>query len=247
MKTNYHTHTERCGHAKLGASDEDYVLAAIDGGYSVLGFSDHTPWPYVPGFKSRIRMRRNQLDEYISSIENLREKYRDQIEIKIGLECEYYPAEIEWLKSQKIICNLDYLIFGNHYIYNEYTGFYAGNAYSNIELRQYMESSIKGMETGLYECFAHPELFMMGFEKPTQYMLDIFREMICAAKNLNVVIERNTKIQFHLALWQIVAEIQPRVIVGVDAHSPESLLYTQAYEDNLRVLDMLGIKPIFHL
>ena len=43
-KTNYHMHTKRCMHAS--GSDEDYVLAAIEGGYEEIGFSDHSPWQY---------------------------------------------------------------------------------------------------------------------------------------------------------------------------------------------------------
>ena len=37
-KTNYHMHTKRCMHAS--GSDEDYVLAAIEGGYEEIGFSE---------------------------------------------------------------------------------------------------------------------------------------------------------------------------------------------------------------
>ena len=43
MKTNFHTHTARCGHAS--GRDEEYVQSAIRGGYRVLGFADHNPWP----------------------------------------------------------------------------------------------------------------------------------------------------------------------------------------------------------
>ena len=54
MKTNYHTHTFRCNHA--AERDEDYVLAALKNGYAILGFSDHTPWPYRQAhFIPRIR------------------------------------------------------------------------------------------------------------------------------------------------------------------------------------------------
>ena len=41
MKNNYHTHTTRCFHAV--GQDEDYVRAAIDGGFDLLGFADHAP------------------------------------------------------------------------------------------------------------------------------------------------------------------------------------------------------------
>ncbi len=67
IKTNWHTHTKRCGHA-IG-EDEDYVIAAIEGGFKTLGFSDHaaykTPYPTE-------RMNIEQVDEYLSSIRSLK-------------------------------------------------------------------------------------------------------------------------------------------------------------------------------
>ena len=47
-KTNFHTHTARCLHAT--GTDEDYVKAALHSGYTLLGFSDHTPWHYESGY-----------------------------------------------------------------------------------------------------------------------------------------------------------------------------------------------------
>ena len=98
MKTNYHTHTTRCMHAT--GSDEDYVLSAIKGGYQELGFSDHTPWKYHTDYVADMRMLPEELPGYVESLRSLREKYRDQISIKIGLECEYFPAYIHWLKDK---------------------------------------------------------------------------------------------------------------------------------------------------
>ena len=40
MLANYHTHTPRCGHA-IG-SERQYIERAIEEGFKVLGFSDHT-------------------------------------------------------------------------------------------------------------------------------------------------------------------------------------------------------------
>ena len=78
---NYHTHTYRCGHA--GGDDEQYVRAAIAAGYQILGFSDHAPYPGVVHRGDRMNME--ELDGYITSINHLKEKYADQIEIKLGL------------------------------------------------------------------------------------------------------------------------------------------------------------------
>ena len=37
---NYHTHTTRCQHAR--GTEEEYVLQAIDTGFEILGFADHS-------------------------------------------------------------------------------------------------------------------------------------------------------------------------------------------------------------
>lgn len=99
MLTNYHTHTTRCGHAE--GTEEEYILTALRCGYKVLGFSDHTPWAYAtPGFVSRIRMLPSQLDDYVLTLRGLREKYADKLHIRIGLEAEYFPAYLGWLREE---------------------------------------------------------------------------------------------------------------------------------------------------
>lgn len=94
---NYHTHTTRCMHA-IG-SEEEYILAAISAGYTELGFSDHTPWHYESGYHATMRMDESQLEDYVHTLSVLRDKYKDKISIKIGLECEYFEDKMEWLKD----------------------------------------------------------------------------------------------------------------------------------------------------
>ena len=80
-----------CKPRNAGGEDEEYVLKAIEAGYEVIGFSDHCAWPYED-FVSPIRMKEEKIEEYAESIKKLREKYKDRIEILIGLETEYYPT-----------------------------------------------------------------------------------------------------------------------------------------------------------
>ena len=86
MKVNLHTHTWRCRHAT--GSDEDYVLAAIKAGYDKLGFSDHNPFPYTGKWAEMdVReMRMYEFDEYCQSVLDLKEKYKNQIQIYLGVE-----------------------------------------------------------------------------------------------------------------------------------------------------------------
>ena len=92
MLKNYHSHTERCGHA--WGTDDEFVQAAIEAGYTTLGFSEHAPWPFVDGYQeidTRQRIPLEDLDNYLADMQALKDKYKDQIEIKVGFEAEYYP------------------------------------------------------------------------------------------------------------------------------------------------------------
>ena len=107
-KNNYHTHTARCYHAS--GKDEEYVKAAIQANIKELGFSDHTPWHYDSSFKASMRMPECQLDDYIESIRYLKEKYKDQISILIGLECEYFERYMPWLEKMLKDKQIDYIL-----------------------------------------------------------------------------------------------------------------------------------------
>ena len=149
MKSNYHTHTKRCGHAS--GRDEAYVAAAVEQGFDVLGFSDHVPWPYKSSYRHPgVRMDVTEMDEYLSSVRALRDRYQGRIEILTGFECEYFPAYMEWLREIKEEKKLDYLILGNHYDTSDETGTYFGSVSTPGELRRYVEMTIAGLRTGLF-------------------------------------------------------------------------------------------------
>ncbi len=245
MRTNYHTHTQRCGHA-IG-SDEAYVQNAIIGGYELLGFSDHTPWPFKDGYTSYMRMHMWELDGYVHSIRELQAKYSSQIEILVGLECEFYTEYIEWLREQKERLKLDYLLFGNHYAYYERGAPYSGFASTQKDLDLYLRSSIEGMQTGLFECFAHPELYMRGWGKADKAAIETFRELCCAARDLGVVMEFNTSMEYYEPLWQEAAAEGVQVIIGGDIHNRKLLKSSATFDNALTTLRRLGIEPLERL
>ena len=113
LKANYHTHTTRCHHAD--GLEQEYVEAALCEGYQVLGFSDHSPWPFSSGFVSRMRMLPEELDGYCGTVRRLREEYSGRIRLHLGLEAEYFPRYTDYLhflREEK----LDYLILGQHFL-----------------------------------------------------------------------------------------------------------------------------------
>ncbi len=228
MKVNLHTHTTRCYHAV--GEDEEYVQAAIDAGFEKLGFSDHTPFPYTDGFHNPDKMEIHRLEDYISSVERLREKYWDRLPIYMGLECEVIPEFFGFLGECRQ--QMDFLILGNHGDKRIETFF--GRISELPDLRHYTDMAVKGMETGLFLYLCHPDLMFNYVKKFCGTCEALSRELCRASKALNVPLEYNLSGTRHVApegclgyptdrFWEIVAEEGAEAVIGVDAHNPEHL------------------------
>lgn len=230
--TNFHTHTARCLHAV--GTDEQYVLAALGAGYRQLGFSDHTPWPYRDSFVSTCRMTLPELPGYVASVRSMKEKYRGQIEIFLGMEVEHFPEFSSWLLDTRAKHNMDYLIFGNHNdLLNEEV--YFGVVNQKQHVIRYGKKALAGLSSGLYDCFAHPDLFLQAYPRFDAECKAVSLDIVQAARDQGMVLEYNisgfynqTRRQGGLGypyegFWELAAQQGCSVIIGVDAHSPERL------------------------
>jgi histidinol-phosphatase (PHP family) len=258
MKTNYHTHTTRCHHAE--GSDEDFVLSAIKGGYEEIGFSDHTPWKYLTKYVSPIRMSPDELPGYVESVRALGDKYKDQIKVRLGLECEYFPDYIYWLKNMIKEYKLDYVIFGNHF-YNsdEKFPYFATHADSWDMLDLYEESATEGIESGLFAFMAHPDLFMNSYPEFDHHCTMISRHICRAAVRNNVPLEYNLSVKARNdakgqasplpspEFWHIATNEGCTAIIGIDAHKNKDLETPKYYNQAVNDLKKMGIKTIDHL
>jgi histidinol-phosphatase (PHP family) len=108
MKTNYHTHCSLCD----GIADpETVVLAAIEKDFDILGFSSHSP---LEGEDWTLSM--DGVSDYISQIRGLQEKYKNQIQILLGMERDFIPSEPLWPVNRWDNMPLDYTIGSVHMI-----------------------------------------------------------------------------------------------------------------------------------
>ena len=247
MKVNLHTHTVRCGHAC--GTDEEYVLAALENGFTKLGFSDHTPFPYEPELAARSpKMSLETFEEYISSIHALKEKYREKIDILVGLECEAVPRFFPFLTQVRQ--RLDYLILGNH---GDWTTDepYGGDLKTPKELERYVDTAVQGLETGLFLYLAHPDLMLCSYHGMDDAAESLSRQLCREANRLRIPLEYNlygtlkkvkpgTLGYPNLPFWQIAAEENVRAVVGVDAHKPENFRISD-FDGAGKLLKNLGI------
>ena len=231
MITNYHTHTQRCYHAK--GKDEEFVIAAIERGLKVLGFADHGPWPYE-NYVSGMRMPLSEAEDYIRSINALKKKYADKIEIKLGFEYEYFPEYTDWLREFIRENGIDYIILGHHFVPREIGGAYAGRLMPVNVLYDYCDQVCEGIKTGLFAYVAHPDLYMREYPSFDEHARAVANKICDTAKECDIPLEYNILglrkaenegkegYPYH-SFWEIAAEKSNRVILGIDAHTPQEI------------------------
>ena len=242
MKYCYHTHTARCHHAT--GEDEEYVKAAISAGVRVLGISDHAPMPYPGGYVSYYKMTPDELEEYCSSFIRLRDKYKNEIEILIGLETEYYPDL--WEESLRLWQDypIDYLILGQHFVNEEGINASIRPTPEKEKVTKYVDNVIAAMNTGLITYVAHPDLINYTGGDETFYISEMDR-LINEAVRLGIPLEYNLLGMVEGRnypkdlFWREAARLGAAVVIGCDAHSPdrvalkEELLWAEKYLSSL--------------
>ncbi len=246
MIANYHTHTFRCGHAE--GREREYTERALQSGLRILGFADHTPYDYFDSTPRNrpMRMMPEELPEYSASIHSLADEFRGRIEILCGVEAEYYPAYFSRLLELLRRNRVQYMILGQHFLGNEIGEAYCGSATDDRRLlERYVCQCAEAMETGLFSCFAHPDLlYFTGSDD------DYEREMrrLCrAAKDTGTPLELNLlgiREKRHYPdprFWVIAAGEGNDVILGSDAHRPEHVVDPRSEETALRVVGRLGL------
>lgn len=249
MLYNYHSHTKRCHHAR--GNDEDYVLEAIKNGYDEIGFSDHAPYIFPKGHKSTFRMSCDDAQGYVDSILDLKEKYKNVINIKLGFEVEYYPEliekELEFLKS----LHYDYIILGQHFTDNEYEPWakYSGHETDSVAiLDKYISQVLLAAKCGEFTYIAHPDV--INFTGDKDIYIKKMTDMVKKLKEIGIPLEFNflgytTNRHYpNRDFWQIVAEYGNDVVIGLDAHDVEVYSDKENLEKAKEYLSSLGIKPL---
>lgn len=244
MIANYHTHTARCNHAV--GTEEEYVRAGIAAGLKVLGFSDHTPYPFADGCYASIRMRPEELPEYAAAVLALREKYAGQIQLPLGVEIEYFPGfwkeQLSFLRDHGV----EYLLLGQHWSEYEPGGYYNGRGTDSEELlARYCGCVRDGMQTGVITYIAHPDLFYFkGSDQVyAKHMSGLCRE----ARQCNIPLEinllglRSARNYPDRRFWELAAGEGCRVVLGNDSHAPDALLDTEAVTAAKTMVKELGL------
>lgn len=288
IRTNFHTHTFRCGHAV--GNEEAMVKSAIENNIRELGFSDHIPLPFyrfhilkgipytlgnfrafVVAIKTIItngpamRMPYHQKKRHLEEIKEVTRKYKDKITIYQGFEAEYFKEYLDYYQRILDTGEVDYLILGNHFNkYSVHSCYYGKPNITDEEIVKYKDDLLAAMETELFSYVAHPDLFMIGKKRFDSFCENITQEICQKALEKDIPLEINAggirkgikKVDGeeiysypNSHFFKIVGNIGCKVILGIDAHSPDDfndegyrLLNEFAHAHGLNVVDRFDFK-----
>jgi len=251
MLIDYHTHHVRCGHAK--GELEEYVRRGIELGVEQLGLSDHMPLIHIDpaSYYEGMAMPMEELPRYVEECLYLKDKYRGQIDIRVGLEGDYIEGYEDEIARIIAAYPWDYVIGSVHFLglwdvtdhrqLHNWEGKDVDDVYA-----QYYDAVQKAAKTGLYDYIGHIDVIKRFGQKPTKDMFELEKQTLDVVHSEGLAIELNAS-----GLRMPAAEMFPSrrlleyslslgipLTVGSDAHDPARL--TQYLDQAYAMLKDVG-------
>lgn len=247
MNYNYHAHTERCHHAS--GTPEEYIKRAVDNGIKYMGFSDHIPFVLDDGSQSSYRVRFEEGKEYVNEIRALRERYKNETEISVGFESEYYRAYFDRMLGDAINFGAEYLILGQHFINSDVKEELSSKRTEDEnKLRAYADSVVEAIESGYFSYVAHPDV--LNYVGDREIYKREMRKICVASRENNIPLEinflgiRNGRHYPNPLFWEIAGEEGSPVTFGFDAHDVEAAYDGRSLEKAKRLVKEFNLNYI---
>lgn len=242
-----HCHTPLCKHAV--GEPEDYAAMAELRGLKGIIFTCHAPLP--DGFAQEVRMAPEQFETYVAMVARAREAFAGRVDVRLGLESDFYPGVEPWLEKLHARVPLHHVLGSVHYQMKDYRAIYWKG---DLEAYQavYYDHLAQSAESGLFDTLAHPDLIKN--EAPSRWSFEKVRPLVERALDriakTGVAMELNTS-----GLMKALPEMNPSpsqlrmmrergipVVIGADAHTPTRV--GDGYPAALRMLQAAGYAEV---
>ncbi len=242
-----HCHTPLCKHAT--GTPLDYAAAARRRGLKGIIFTCHCPLP--DRINADVRMAPSEYAQYHAMIDAVRMGYADRLDVRVGLESDYFPGIEAWIAELHDRYPLHHVLGSVHMQMGHYRKkYFHGDYFAYQQL--YFEHLAEAAETGLYDTLSHPDL--VKNEAPEEWQFErISPYIVCALDRIaatGVAMELNTS-----GLNKALPEMNPGapmlalmrergipVVVGADAHRPERV--GDRFPEALRQLADVGYTEV---
>ena len=263
--TNYHSHCDFCdGHAPM----QEFVEAAIAHGLVAYGVTSHTTFP-TPG-KS---LQPDTYEPYFAEFFRLKELYRRQIELYVGLEIDYLDEVRNPRMPYYATLPTDYTIGAVHFVANErgewmctdgnHERFRANiaNLFDN-DIRRVVElfyaQSRRLIACGNFDIHGHPDKIALNASQFDQSILqetwyeELAYNHIRSLAGGDFLVEVNTKaLEQHNRIFPgvewlpLVRRLGLKLVVNTDCHDTDKVLSGRL--GTLQLLRDAGIDKVWEL
>lgn len=247
MIADYHIHTPYCGHAH--GTIVEYIESALRMGIKEICFADHLGRYYLTPLQRKRHkdwgIYEKTLSRYISEIEDVKEAYKDNISIKIGLEIDYIEDTFELLEPYVSYYPFDFLIGSIHCLpkfgWKHIVDY--RNEYDKISVfKEYLRYIGSAISSKIFHSIAHIDFLWRYIKIDNEEQLSIIKEGISsivknAIKN-SVCIEINANGYYFWSRENIDRKNNPFnilldelsgtnvvITIGSDAHEPYKVGY----------------------
>lgn len=227
---------------------EEMVLAAIAKGLDEIGFSDHVCLKPVEW-----AIRLEDIPVMTRQILHLKSKYNEQIQIRYGIEMDYFPGREAELKD--IIDNIpvDFVIGSVHFIgdWNFDTDQSLYGKWSNDKLySKYFHLIQQAAQSELFDTIGHIDIIKKFKVYPETNQDKLYEDTIRIIKEHNLVVELNTggldrpcaEFTPGLRLLELCYHYHVPVTLSSDAH--RTVQIARHFESATSLLKQIGFTEI---
>ncbi|MGD9200791.1 MAG: histidinol-phosphatase [Chitinispirillia bacterium] len=238
--SDYHIHTPYCGHAH--GKIIKYVETAINKGMKEICFTDHLGRYYLSESQKKRYwdwgMDKKKLERYVLEIDDVKNIFRNTIDIRIGLEIDYIEGAEDMIDP--IIDNypFDFLLGSIHCLpsfgWKHIANYTQKDIWSVYQM--YLETAKSVINSRIFNSLAHLDFiwrYLQWPHKKTPEIFEYIKEIVELAQKNDVAIEINSngylwaQVQnttdgnpFSILLSNIY-EYDAPITIGSDAHKPE--------------------------
>jgi histidinol-phosphatase (PHP family) len=231
------------------------VSRAAADGCRALGISDHCPYPDNATWRGS-RMAVEDVPSYVSMVRAAKESA--PFPVFWGFECEWFPSFEGWYRDfLRAEVGAEYLVYGSHWINDNGDFWYIPELAEKRILRRYVDLTVEGLRTGLYDFFAHPDLFLAGFTRLDADVRAACRDIIDASVAVGLPLEVNgyglvkepvmgdhgPRAPYPVReFWEMAADSGAVIICNSDAHRVEDVIAGARAANEF--ITGLGITPV---
>ena len=242
-----HMHTPLCKHAV--GEPEEYAQVALERNLKGMIVTCHNPLP--DRFSHPVRMSPDQFDEYLMMVDRARRAYSGEVDVRLGMECDFFPGFEDFLQEQIASQPFHYILGSVHPQIKEYKEAYWRDD-ATAFFKQYYKHLAEAAKTGLFDCLSHPDI--VKNVAPSQWILDdvMIQVMEEVCSTLDVVAKTGMAMELNTSgVNKSISEMNPGVpilkrmhecnipiVVGADAHKPERV--GDGYLDAYDILESVG-------